>query len=98
MIKIYSTNTCPDCINIEKQVKGNNKYEIINIDSHVRNLKEFIKIRDNSPVFDEAKSKGFIGIPCFVLEDGTITLKPGEAGLKPTKNKTMSCNIDGSGC
>lgn len=49
-------------------------------------------------MFDEAKSKGFIGIPCFVLEDGTITLKPEEAGLKPTKNKTMSCNIDGSGC
>lgn len=39
-------------------------------------------LRDNNPVFDECKKKGYAGIPCFVTEDGTVTLTPEEVGLK----------------
>lgn len=72
MIKIYSMNTCPDCIYVEKQIQGDYRYEIIDIGSHVKYLKEFLRIRDNSPVFNEAKKVGAAGIPCFVLEDGLL--------------------------
>ena len=51
MIKIYSMNTCPDCIYVEEQIQGDDRYEIIDIGSHVKYLKEFLRIRDNSPVF-----------------------------------------------
>lgn len=68
MIKIYSMNTCPDCIYVEEQIQGDGRYEIIDIGSHVKHLKEFLRIRDNSPVFNEAKKVGAAGIPCFVLE------------------------------
>ena len=62
-------------------------------------LKEFLRIRDNSPVFNEAKKVGAAGIPCFVLEDGSVTLIPEEAGLTSRPiTEGMSCNIDGSGC
>ena len=71
--------TCPDCTYVEEQVKGNDNYEIIDIGKHVKNLKAFLKLRDNNPVFDEAKQCGAAGIPCFVLEDGTVTLTPEEA-------------------
>lgn len=75
------------------------RYEIIDIGSHVKYLKEFLRIRDNSPVFNEAKKIGTAGIPCFVLEDGSITLIPEEAGLTSRPiTEGMSCNIDGSGC
>lgn len=99
MIKIYGMSTCPDCVNIEEQIKGDSRFEMIDIGQHVRNLKEFMRLRDNSPVFDEAKKCGYIGIPCFVLEDGTITLSPEDAGLqsKPL-TEGNSCSIDGSGC
>lgn len=76
MIKIYGMQTCPDCTYVEEQVKGNSRYEIIDIGQHVRNLKEFLKLRDHNPVFDAAKKIGAAGIPCFVLEDGTVTLTP----------------------
>lgn len=56
MIKIYGMNTCPDCTYVEDQVKGNSRYEIIDIGQHVRNLKTFLKLRDRNPVFDEAKN------------------------------------------
>ena len=99
MIKVYGMSTCPDCSYIEEQIKGNDKYQMIDIGQHVRNLKAFMKIRDNSPVFNAAREMGSIGIPCFVLEDGTITLEPEDAGLQSRPIQTGAvCNLDGSGC
>lgn len=99
MIKIYGMQTCPDCTYVEEQVKGNSRYEIIDIGQHVRNLKEFLKLRDHNPVFDAAKKSGAAGIPCFVLEDGTVTLTPEYAGLQSHPvSEGATCNIDGSGC
>lgn len=100
MIKIYGTTTCPDCVLVDEQVKGNDKYEVIDIGAHARNLKAFLNLRDTSPVFDEVKKNGGIGIPCFVLEDGTVTLNPEDAGLKskPAAPAAQACRIDGKGC
>lgn len=81
MIKIYGMPSCPDCVYVEHQVEGNSNYEIIDIGSHVRLLKEFLRLRDSSTAFDGARKAGAAGIPCFVLEDGRITLIPEEAGL-----------------
>ena len=79
--------------------KGNDKYEVIDIGRHVRDLKAFLKLRDRHPAFNEAKSAGAVGIPCFVLEDGTVTLHPEDAGLHSRPiNEGATCNIDGSGC
>lgn len=82
MIKIYGMDTCPDCAYIKEQIKNKPEYEYIDIGSHVRLLKEFLKIRDNSGVFLKAKKNGQIGIPCFILEDGTVTLNAEDAGLE----------------
>ena len=98
MIKIYGMKSCPDCVAVDEQVKNNSNYEVIDIGEHVRYLKEFLRLRDNSPIFDEAKQMGYAGIPCFVLEDGTITLNPEDAGLKSADSDAPSCRLDGSGC
>lgn len=98
MIKIYGMKSCPDCVAVDKQVEGDSRYQVIDIGEHVSLLKEFLRLRDNNPAFDEAKKKGYAGIPCFVLEDGTVTLNPEEAGLKSGRPEPTSCRIDGSGC
>ena len=99
MIKIYGMETCPDCTILKTQIEGNDKYEVIDIGQNVRHLKAFLKLRDNNPIFDEVKKIGAIGIPCFVLADGTVTLNLKDAGLQqPYSNEKTSCNIDGSGC
>lgn len=100
MIKVYVMNTCPDCTVVKEQVKGNDQYEVIDIGEHVRNLKEFLRLRDNNPAFNVMKRVGSVGIPCFVLEDGTVTFRPGEAGLQPPvkAEQAPSCSIDGTGC
>ena len=48
MIKMYVMHTCPDCEYVEKQVAGNPNFEVIDIGKHVRNLKQFIKLRGSS--------------------------------------------------
>ena len=97
MIKIYGMETCPDCTYVEEQVKGNSAYEIVDIGRQVKNLKAFLRLRDHNPAFAEAKRVGAVGIPCFVLEDGTVTLTPEEAGLRsrPVADGA-ACNLDGS--
>ena len=75
MIKIYGMPTCPDCTYVEEQIKGNDRYQVIDIGA------------------------GAAGIPCFLLEDGTVTLVPEEAGLRSRPiAEGASCGLDGSGC
>lgn len=98
MIKIYSMPTCPDCAFVEEQIKGDPRFEIINIGLHVRNLKQFLDIRDKDPLFEHSKKIGDVGIPCFVLEDGSVTISPEDVGLK-SREDGVSCSIDGhKGC
>jgi len=99
MIKMYVMHTCPDCEYVEKQVVNNPNFEVIDIGKHVRNLKQFIKLRDTNPAFDEAKAVDDLGIPCYVLEDGTVTLYSKDVGLEPRpQEEGPACSIDGRGC
>lgn len=104
MITIYSMKTCPYCTFVEKQIAGDKRFKVIDIGEHVRNMHAFLALRDHNPVFDHAKAIGDVGIPCFVLEDGTVTLKPEDVGLveyDPAKDAPAaapSCSIDGHGC
>ena len=91
-------STCPDCKRIENQIKDNPNYNVIDIGAHVRNLKAFLQLRDNNPTLAAARQMGFVGIPCFVLEDGTVTLSSLEAGIRAKPAEGASCRIDGTGC
>lgn len=97
MIKVFVMQTCPDCVAVKEQVKNDPRFELVDIGEHVRNLKQFLLLRDNNPAFDSIKSHGSIGIPCFVLEDGTVTFSPDDVNLTEPTAKT-SCSIDGKGC
>lgn len=94
MIKIYGMDTCPDCTYIKEQIAGREEeFSYIEIGTHVKYMKEFLKIRDNNPVFEEAKKEGKAGIPCFVLENETVTLNAEDVGLK---NREVEENQQGS--
>ena len=49
-------------------------YQFLDFADHLLYLKEFLKIRDENPMFDGVKENGSIGIPCIIEEDGTVTL------------------------
>lgn len=81
MIKIYGHPECPDCTYLDPQIEGKTEYVKYDI-SKKDILKEFLLIRDTAEGCASLHGSGSIGIPCFVLEDGTVTLKPEDAGLQ----------------
>ena len=80
---MYVMKTCPYCAHVMKQVVGNPHFKVIDIGEDVHDMKEFLKLRDNNPAFDEEKATGDVCIPCYVSEDGSVTLSSKDVGLEP---------------
>lgn len=75
MLKIYGSMQCPDCVQCRADLdKAGVEYEYLDFSENLRNLKEFLVIRDNNDRFTKIKAEGKIGIPCIVREDETVTL------------------------
>ena len=58
MIKVYGAEICVDCRNF-KAIQKNRGFEVEYIDmtENTKNMREFLAIRDNDPIFDEVKQK-----------------------------------------
>ena len=66
---------CPDCVRCREDLdRAGVAYEYLDFSESLKNLKEFLKLRDESDLFAEVKKNGGIDIPCIVKEDGTILL------------------------
>lgn len=75
MLKIYGSMLCPDCVQCRKDLDRTGvEYEYLDFSDSLKNLKEFLKLRDESSLFDRVREAGGIGIPCIVREDGSMTL------------------------
>ena len=79
-MNIDGMKTCGDCVAMqaefdEKQIP----YEFIEITDSVPLMKEFLILRDTDPVFEEVRKEHRIGVPCFVLSTGKLTLDIAEA-------------------
>ena len=90
-------STCPDCFEVKARLSGNRDFEIIDIGEHVRQLTEFIRLRDSSPAFGSVRADGSIGIPCFVSEDGRVSFDT-EEYVPEGYSSGASCSLDGKGC
>lgn len=75
MIRIYGSMLCKDCVQCRADLdKAGVAYEYLDFAQSLLHLKEFLAIRESSPLFDAVREKGGIGIPCIVREDGSVTL------------------------
>ena len=96
-IKVFVMETCPDCTQVKAQLRNHPDFQLIDIGEHVRNLKEFIRLRDQSPAFAAAKAKGALGIPCFLYPDGSVRFSMDEVEIAAAP-QAASCSLDGTGC
>lgn len=105
IMKVYGTEICIDCRNY-KAIQENRGFEAeyIDITENTANMKEFLAIRDQDPLFEEVRERHGIGIPLFVREDGVKTFDINEAfawiGQAPVEEneiveKGFSCSVDG---
>ena len=104
MFRIYGSPMCPDCRECKANFDANNvSYEFIDINESLRNLKDFLALRDNLPVFDHCKEINDIGLPAIVREDGSVFLD-WEGYLKENglpivyKEDGQACGLDRKGC
>lgn len=75
MLKIYGSMLCPDCVQCREDLdRAGVHYEYLDFADKLIYLKEFLKLREENPLFQEVKERGSIGIPCLVEEDGSVAL------------------------
>ena len=104
MLKIYGSPMCPDCRECKENFDANGvEYTMIDINESLRNLKEFLALRDSLPVFDHCKEIGDIGLPALVREDGTVFLDWQGYLIENDlpivyKESGPVCSLDGKGC
>ena len=76
---IYGTKTCKDCVDALRILDEKNiRYLFLEFSDSIGNLKRFLKIRDTNPLFNAIKEKGGVGVPLFILEDGSMTFELNE--------------------
>lgn len=74
-ITIYGSLFCQDTIYALMKVKEKGiSVNMQNISTDFKALREFMKIRENDPIFDEVKANDRTGIPLFIMEDGSKSL------------------------
>ncbi|EFG27752.1 glutaredoxin domain-containing protein [Fusobacterium periodonticum] len=75
MPKVYGSMLCPDCVEAKEYFeKVNYRYEFVNITESMKNLKEFLALRENRKEFEEIKKLGYVGIPAILTDDNKIIL------------------------
>ena len=75
MLKIYGSILCPDCVKCKADLDNAGVcYEYLDFADSLKNLKEFLSIRETQEVFIPVREAGKIGIPCIVDEEGKVSL------------------------
>lgn len=75
MLKIYGSMLCKDCVQCRADLDAAGvSYIYFDFSDDLKNLKEFLSLRDCLDLFSTVKENGAIGIPCIVDEGGNVTL------------------------
>ena len=98
MITMLGNHLCKDCIwacaEIERQKLP---IEFHDMETSMAYLKEFLSVRDANPeLFEECRKNNTIGIPVFVLEDGTVTFDCEKAFEAARKEKAPAVHLVGT--
>lgn len=77
-ITVLGSHLCPDTIYaVNKMVEAGFKVTYKDILSCHSDLREYLMMRDTSPMYEKFRGTETLGIPCFIREDGTKTLDLG---------------------
>ena len=97
---MYGTEICPDCVEAKAKLDicTDVRLDYRDITKSTATLKEFLSHRDHDEIFARIKNDGKIGIPFFILEDGTKTLDIYEfLEMEKPVMTANACSVDGKG-
>ncbi len=74
MVKLYGILDCPYTkADYETLLEKGVEVDFRDLGKSIKDLKTFILMRDDLAEYDEVKANRKVGVPTFVLEDGTVT-------------------------
>ncbi|MBS5063365.1 MAG: glutaredoxin [Hungatella hathewayi] len=74
-VTVIGSHLCPDTLAALNQLIGvGADITFKDILSCHADLRAYLDLRDNSEVYAEIRGTERLGVPCFVCEDGTVTL------------------------
>lgn len=74
-VTVIGSHLCPDTLYaLNKLVEAGIEIEFKNLSASLPDLKVYLNLRDTEPMYEKVKAGGGIGIPFFILEDGTKTM------------------------
>ena len=73
-VTVVGSHLCPDTLYALNRLSAAKvEIDFKNLSASLSDLKFYLSLRQESPVYADIRANGGIGIPCFVLEDGTVT-------------------------
>lgn len=74
-VTVIGSHLCPDTLYaLNRLSEARAEIEFKNLSASLPDLKAYLAQWDNNPLYAAIRDNGGIGIPCFVLEDGSTTL------------------------
>ena len=75
-VTVIGSHLCPDTLFALNQLcQARAEIQFKKLSASLADLKDYLGLRETDRAFEGAKQKGALGIPCFVLEDGCVTLE-----------------------
>ena len=73
-VTVIGSHLCPDTLYaLNRLSEAKVQIDFKDLSGSLADLKIHLDMRQNSPAYADIRENGGIGIPCFVLEDGTAT-------------------------
>lgn len=74
-VTVLGSHLCEDTRNALKVLEEKNfEVKFKNFSEDLAFLKEFLEIRETNQLYEAVRANKGLGIPCFCLEDGSMTL------------------------
>ncbi|WP_300295834.1 glutaredoxin [uncultured Intestinimonas sp.] len=75
-VTVIGSHLCPDTLYALGQFSARKvEIDFRDLSASLPDLKVYLAVRESEPVYAAVREKGSLGIPCFVLEDGSVTLE-----------------------
>ncbi len=73
-ITVIGSHLCPDTLYaLNRLSEAKPEIDFKNLSASLSDLKAYLSLRQEDPAYADIRESGGIGIPCFILEDGTVT-------------------------
>ena len=73
-VTVIGSHLCPDTLYaLNRLSEAKAEIDFKNLSASLPDLKAYLALRQDSPAYADIREKGGIGIPCFILEDGSAT-------------------------